>query len=234
MAKFAVIVAAAGRSSRFGGQAAQKKPFVALRGRPVWLHAVEPFVSHIDVAQVVVVVSPDDLDWFQEQFRSELTTMNIQVVPGGQERADSVQNALAVLWPEIEFVAVHDAARPLVTRRGIERVFQAARTTGAAIPAAPIASTVKRAAAGIIAETIPREGLWAAQTPQVFRKQLLMEAYASWGDVVATDEAQLVERTGHPVAIVESSAINLKITSQEDFRIADALLDLLSDDTDEL
>lgn len=226
MARFTVILAAAGRSSRFGNSSL-KKPFVDLKGKAVWLRSMEPFAAHDEVEQVVIVVSPDDLEWFKEKFRPELTSFNVQVVAGGAERADSVQNALKVIKPEIDFVAVHDAARPLVANSSVDEVFAAAKQSGAAIPAAPIRGTVKRVANHSISETVPREGLWEAQTPQVFRKELLIEAYAKRDGFVATDEAQLVERLGHAVSVVECSSMNMKITTQDDLRIAEALLDLL-------
>ena len=225
MPRFAVILPAAGKSSRFG-DSRRKKPFVELKGRPIWLRAIEPFVNHDDVQQLIVVVSPEDLDWFKETFRPNLAFMNVDVVSGGDERVDSVANALDHLQPDIDYVAVHDAARPLVVRKWIDAVFAAAVKSGAAIPAARISSTVKRVANGVITETVPREQLWSAQTPQVFKKDLLRKAFEQ-RQAHATDEAQLVERTGQAVSIVECSPINLKITTQEDFRMAEELLNAL-------
>jgi 2-C-methyl-D-erythritol 4-phosphate cytidylyltransferase len=226
MAKFAVILAAAGRSSRFG-DSRKKKPFVDLKGKAIWLRSVEPFLAHNDVAQAIIVVSPDDLDWFKENFRPKFALMDLELVVGGAERADSVQNALATVASDIDYVAVHDAARPLITHAWVDAIFKAAEETGAAIPASPITSTIKRVENGAISETVLREGLWAAQTPQVFKRQLLIDAYAGRGEFVATDEAQLVERLGHPVSIVETPAMNMKITTQDDLRTAAAILNAL-------
>ncbi|WP_437186655.1 2-C-methyl-D-erythritol 4-phosphate cytidylyltransferase [Planctomicrobium sp. SH668] len=226
MPNFAIILAAAGKSSRFG-DSHRKKPFIDLNGRPIWVRALEPLHSHPDVTQSIVVVSPDDAEWFKEKFRPNLAFMNVDVVCGGSERADSVQNALAHVRPDVDFVAVHDAARPLVGSDDVARVFSAATKSGAAIPGTPIASTIKRVQNGVISETVPREQLWAAQTPQVFSRQLLMEAYAKRDGFVATDEAQLIERIGHPVSVVECSAINFKITTQDDFKMARVLLDAM-------
>jgi 2-C-methyl-D-erythritol 4-phosphate cytidylyltransferase len=144
MAKFAVILPAAGKSTRFKSQK-RKKPFVELKGRAVWLRAAEHFVNRPDVVQTIVVVSPDDLDWFKEKFAPNLAFMNVDIVVGGVERADSVKNGLARVRPEAEFVAVHDAARPLLVPEWIDRVFQGAEKTGAAILAIPVTSTLKRA-----------------------------------------------------------------------------------------
>ena len=227
MGKFAVILPAAGQSTRFKLQK-RKKTFVDLKGRAVWLRSAEHFANREDVLQTLIVVSPDDLDWFKEKFAPNLAFMNVEIVTGGAERADSVRNALARVRPEVEFVAVHDAARPLLVPEWIDRVFQAAEQTGAAILATPVTQTLKRARADqTIEQTVSRAGLWAAQTPQVFRRELLLEAYAQQGNLQPTDEAQLVEQLGHPIALVEGSSLNLKITTDSDFRLAEVALDAL-------
>lgn len=231
--KVAVILPAAGNSSRFGQSsgfghpAAGKKPFVDLKGRPVWLRSVEHFVNRRDVVQTLVVVSPDDIDWFQEKFRPNLAFLDIDVVPGGAERADSVDNALAQLNDEADYIAVHDAARPLLCEEWIDRIFAAAVETGAAIPGVPVASTLKRVdEASCIEQTVSREHLWEAQTPQVFRRELLLEACAA-RQGTATDEASLVEGLGHPVRMVECSRMNFKITRADDLTMAAGVLDVL-------
>ncbi|MBW3539671.1 MAG: 2-C-methyl-D-erythritol 4-phosphate cytidylyltransferase [Planctomycetes bacterium] len=226
MAKFAVILAAAGRSTRFQ-DSKRKKPFADLKGRAVWLRAAELFVGREDVAQTLIAVSPDDLEWFKEKYRPNLAFMDLEVIAGGSERADTVEKALARVRSDIEFVAVHDAARPLLAKEWIDALFEAARQHEAVIPAIRVFSTVKRVVAGKIRETVPREELWLAQTPQVFRRQLLLDAYARRGDAPATDEASLVEALGEPVHVVEGSPMNIKITTQDDFRMAQALLDAL-------
>jgi 2-C-methyl-D-erythritol 4-phosphate cytidylyltransferase len=226
MPRFAVILPAAGRSTRF--QANQrKKPFVELKGRPIWVRAAELFVNRDDVAQTIIAISPDDLDWFKEKFRPNLAFMNVELVTGGAERADTVEKALARVRPDVDFVAVHDAARPLLVPEWIDKLFQAAEKTGAVIPALPITSTVKRVAGDAIRETVDREGLWQAQTPQVFRRQLLLDAYARRGGAAATDEARLVEQLGETVSVIEGWPMNIKITTRDDFRMAEALLDAL-------
>lgn len=227
MARFAVILPAAGKSSRFHLQK-RKKTFVELRGRAVWLRAAELFVNRDDVVQTLVVVSKDDLEWFKEKFAPNLAFMNVEIVEGGAERADSVRNALARVRPEAEFVAVHDAARPLLVAEWIDRVFRAAEKTGAAILATPVTSTLKRGGRDATIEaTVSRAGLWAAQTPQVFRRELLLEAYAQQGSLQPTDEAQLIEQLGRPVTLVEGSPLNIKITTNDDFRLAEAALEAL-------
>ena len=228
MSKFAVIVAAAGRSSRFGSRSPrEKKVFRELKGRPVWLRSVEAFVDRPDVSQIIVVVSPEDIDWFKEKYAPNLGFHDLEIVEGGAERADSVLNALARVQSDIDFVAIHDAARPLVAKQWIDDIFQAAIKYGAAIPATSISSTLKRVAGDSITETVPRDNLFAAQTPQVFRRELILEAYARRGDFDATDESSLVERLGHSVHVVNGSLMNIKITTKEDLKIAEALLGVL-------
>lgn len=226
MPNYAVIFPAAGRSSRFSPQQ-RKKVFVELAGRPVWVRAVEPFLNRDDVVQAIIVVSPDDAAWFREKFQANLAFMNLEIVEGGAERADSVERALAAVRPDVEFVAVHDAARPLIVNEWISRVFSAAAEHGAAILATPVTSTLKRVDQGRILETVPRDRLWAAQTPQVARRDWMMEAFAQRGIFQPTDEAQLLERSGRTVHFVECSPMNLKITSAEDFRMAEHLLNAL-------
>lgn len=227
MAKFAVILPAAGKSTRFALKN-RKKPFLDLKGRAVWLRAAEHFVNRDDVVQTLVVISPEDIDDFKEKFAPNLAFMNIEIVPGGAERGDSVRNALARVRADADYVAVHDAARPLLVKEWVDEIFQAAEKTGAAIPAIPVTSTLKRVGPDQqIVDTVSREGLWQAQTPQVFRRDWLLEAYAQQGNLQPTDEAQLVEQLGKPITIVEGSPLNMKITSQADFRLAEVALDAL-------
>ncbi|HEX4129348.1 MAG TPA: 2-C-methyl-D-erythritol 4-phosphate cytidylyltransferase [Pirellulales bacterium] len=224
MAKFAVILPAAGRSSRFRDKH-YKKPFAPLANKAVWLHSAERFLNRQDVKQVLVVVSPEDREEFDSKFAANVMILGIEVAAGGKERADSIENALARVKPEIEFVAVHDAARPLIADEWITRVFEAAERSEAAILAVPVGGTLKRVGGDqSIHETVPREGLWEAQTPQVFRRKLLMDAYAARKGFNATDDAQLVERLGRKVTVVTGSPINLKITTQEDLRLAEQAL----------
>jgi 2-C-methyl-D-erythritol 4-phosphate cytidylyltransferase len=227
MAKFAVIMPAAGRSSRFKDDY-YKKPFVPLAGRAVWLHSAERFLQRGDVMQVLVVIAPEDREAFNFKFGSNVAILGIDVVPGGAERFDSVAAALARVKPEADFVCVHDAARPCLAEAWIDEVFRAAEKSGAAILAVPVSNTLKRVGRDRkIEATVPRENLWEAQTPQVFGRQVLMDAYARRGDFSPTDDAQLVERLGHAVTVVPGSPVNLKITTKEDLRLAEHALKAL-------
>lgn len=226
MSTFAVILPAAGKSSRFKDPH-YKKPFVPLDNRAVWLHSAERFVNRDDVKQLIVVIAPEDREEFQAKFAANTAILGIEVVEGGSQRSDSVAHALARVRPDIDFVAIHDAARPCLANEWIDKVFAAAEKSGAAMLAIPVRGTLKRVRAGVIVETVDRQDLWEAQTPQVFRRDWLVEAYAQRGELAATDDASLIERIGHRVTIVEGSPINLKVTTKEDLRLAQQALKAL-------
>lgn len=228
MPKFAVVIPAAGSSSRMTGFQ-KKKPFLDLKGRPVWVRTVEHFMGRTDVCQVVLVVAPDDLAWFRESYRPNLAFMDVQLTAGGACRAESVRNGLQVLTPDAEYVAVHDAARPLLTTAWIDSVFSAAIQHKAAIPGLRITSTIKRVnASGMITETVDRTGLVQAQTPQVFERSTLERSFAICKRLAdVTDEASLVEATGHPVHVVDGWPMNIKLTTAEDLRLAELYLNAL-------
>ena len=225
MPRFAVILPAAGHSSRFGDR--EKKPFTNLDGRAVWLRTAELFVTRKDVCQCIIVIAPDDRELFRQRYSANLAFLDIQVADGGGERFESVHNALALLREEAELVAIHDAVRPCVTVESIDAVFARAAQAGAALLASPVHDTVKRVdSQKQVQATLPRQGLWLAQTPQVFRRDWLLAAYADRGRLGkdVTDDAQLVEAAGHPVHVVEGPSSNLKITAQSDLMLAKAIL----------
>lgn len=177
---------------------------------------------------MLVVIAPEDREDFNFKFGSNVAILGIDVVPGGAERFDSVAAALARVKPEADFVCIHDAARPCLADAWIDEVFRAAEKSGAAILAIPVSNTLKRVGRDRkIEETVARDCLWEAQTPQVFRRQLLLDGYARRGDFPATDNAQVVERIGHAVTVVPGSPINLKITTKEDLRLAEHALKAL-------
>lgn len=225
MAKFAVLLPAAGRSSRFRDN--EKKPFATLDGRAVWLRTAEQFVTRDDVAQCLLILAPDDMEKFKTRYAANIAFMSVKLVAGGRERFESVANALALVNDDVEFIAVHDSVRPCVTPEQIAAVFAAAKTHGAALLASPITETLKRGNdQHQVVETVDRQGLWAAQTPQVFRRDWLQDAYARRGGFqgAITDDAQLVEAAGHKVRIVESAPTNIKITTKDDLFLAAAIL----------
>ena len=177
MATVAVILPAAGRSSRFRDK--EKKPFINLDGRAVWLRTVEHFINRPEVVQCIIIIAPDDQEMFRLRFGANLAFLNVQIADGGAERFESVANALALVKPDVDLVAIHDAVRPCITEALITSVFAKAEKTGAALLALPVSETVKQVNDQQQVEaTVARKGLWLAQTPQVFRRQLLVDAYA--------------------------------------------------------
>lgn len=226
MAKFSVILAAAGKSSRFGESHA-KKPFVRLGGKPIWLHSADLFFNRPEVGQLIVVVAPEDREFFIANFKEDIDSLKIDIAIGGHERADSIQNALASVCPQCDYVVIHDAARPCIDNPLIDTLFTAAHQDGAIIPAIPVHSTIKRSEDGSLVDaTVDRSKLYLAQTPQVFDRLLIQSLYENRGDLQPTDEAQLAELQGHPVRLVPGSPLNIKITTRQDMELATAILKL--------
>lgn len=226
MSKFAVILPAAGRSSRFGDPK-HKKIYIELEGRAVWLRAIEPFVNRDDVEQIIVAIAQEDRDMFERRYRASVAFLNIEVIEGGAERSDTIALALDRVNSNCDYIAIHDAARPCLTTELVDAVFNAARKHGAALPATPITDTIKREGdKGFTRQTVSREGLFLAQTPQVFRREWLLDAYRERENLGSgvTDDTQLVEALGHRCAIVLSSPMNLKITTRDDLRLAGTIL----------
>ena len=228
MSQFAVILPAAGRSSRFHDR--RKKQFTELDGRAVWVRTAELFISRDDVCQTILAVAPEDREEFSQRFGANLAFMGVEVVDGGAERVDSVMRALEKVRDSVELVAIHDAVRPCLMREDIDKVFEAAQKTGAAVLATPVRDTLKKGAPdGTVMETVSRERLWAVQTPQVFRRDILLKAYANRARAgkSITDDSQLVEATGTKVTLVEGPVTNIKITTKRDLILAKAILEAL-------
>jgi 2-C-methyl-D-erythritol 4-phosphate cytidylyltransferase len=224
MKDVAVILAAAGRSSRFNDPY-QKKVYASVHGKPVWQYSAQLFSDHLRIAQIIMTISPEDKEMVQEKFAGNLTMLGIEVVLGGEERCDSVRNALARIRPEIRWVAIHDAARPCLSKQSLNQVIEEATKHGAAILATPIRSTVKKVDPNSkqIVETVSRDGLWQAQTPQVFRLEDLKRGYSALKGK-PTDDASVIEKLGIPIRVVEGSETNMKITTKDDLRTVEGLL----------
>lgn len=218
-----MVVLAAGRGERLGGETA--KQYQLIGGVPMVVRALRPFTSHPEVAQVVLVLPAEDAGK-PPSFLSVISPLS--VVAGGEHRGDSVRAGLAALRPECTVVLVHDAARPFVDQEVIARVIAVARKGEGAVPAVPLTDTLKEATPGdptLVARTRPRASLWRAQTPQGFPRAALEKAHAHairCGHR-ATDDAALVEATGVPVRLVPDSARNLKVTTPEDLALAELL-----------
>jgi 2-C-methyl-D-erythritol 4-phosphate cytidylyltransferase len=218
-----VVVVAAGRGTRLGGET--PKQFQPIGGVPMVLRAVRPFAAHPDVARVALVLPAADAAHPPEFLRG-LAGSGLVVVAGGAERADSVAAGLRALGPECTTVLVHDAARPFVERPVIDAVIAHARAGEGAVAAVRVSDTLKEASAHDatrVGRTVPRDGLWRAQTPQGFPRAVLERAYAARGGAAPTDDAALVERIGVPVRLVPDSPRNLKITTADDLALAELL-----------
>ena len=214
------ILLCAGAGSRLGADL--PKALVPLAGRPLFAWSLEAF-ERCDDVDSLVVVGP------VRQLRDLLSASGLSPrkvvawVEGGAERQHSVAKGLAAMPPECELVAVHDSARALVTPQLISRCVAEARAHGGAIAAIPVADTLKQVEATQIRATVPRAGLWAAQTPQVFRRAWLDEAHAVAREA-ATDDAAIIEALGHAVRVVESESPNPKITTSADLALVERWL----------
>ena len=233
--KVAVILPAAGLGTRMGKGTAEKagtsrKQFMLLDGSPILMHTVRKFIASPRVGVIVIAVRAEDTEWVREILAAEFETGRVRVVEGGNSRQESVQNALSSLGPEYELVAVHDAVRPFIDLDTIHKVFDEAAETGAAIVGVPAIDTVKQVTRGTthvrVRATLPREKLVMAQTPQVFRYDLLVRAFetARQDNFVATDESSMVERLDVEVSVVPGSDRNIKITKPTDMELAHLFL----------
>jgi 2-C-methyl-D-erythritol 4-phosphate cytidylyltransferase len=221
MKDVAVILPAAGSGKRFGST--ENKIFQPLAGRPIFLRTCDAFARRDDVAIILLVASPSDMPRLEDRFGPELETLGVRIVAGGPVRTESVRNALDHVPPQAALTAVHDAVRPCVAQPWLDAVFDEARATGAAMLAWPEHATLKYVdESGVIRRTVDRSNIWQAQTPQVFRTDWLIEAYAAASEA-ATDDAGLVEAAGHHVRVVTGDPRNLKITTPADLVLAEAL-----------
>lgn len=217
-----VAIPAAGSGLRMGGV---RKPFLELLGEPLLLWSLRPFLAHPQVTAVAVALAAPELAeppaWLRE------VDPRVRLVQGGATRGESVRAALEALPPEVEVVAVHDAARPLVTREILDACLAEVAPGRGAVAGWPAVDTLKEVdEGGVIVATPPRERIWHAHTPQVFPRDLLVEAYreAARLGIGDTDDAALVERMGGTVVMVPGSALNLKVTRAGDLALAEHLL----------
>jgi len=221
----AAIIVAAGSGTRFGSP---DKVLLRLAGRPMIAYALDAAERSASITAIVVVAGAHTMPAIAALIGEGHWRKVRRIVLGGERRQDSVEAGLAALDPEIDIVAVHDAARPLVSPHLFDTCIVAARAHGAAIAALPLTDTLKRVHDRLITATIPRDETWAAQTPQAARRDLLVRAYAAAhrDGLAVTDEAGLLEAVGIAVAVVEGPSTNIKITRPEDLPLAEALLAL--------
>jgi 2-C-methyl-D-erythritol 4-phosphate cytidylyltransferase / 2-C-methyl-D-erythritol 2,4-cyclodiphosphate synthase len=225
------IIPAAGSGARFGGE--RPKQFVEIGGVPIIIHTLRRFDACQDIDAIIVALQPAETASFNALLQSYVLHKPIRVVTGGAERSESILNALAAAgeW-QPELIAVHDAVRPFVTPAQISTVLARARETGAAILALPSTDTIKEVENGLIKRTIDRRRLYRAQTPQAFRYELLLRANEEARargllTAMATDDSLLLEQLGLPVAVVEGSERNIKITTPDDLSQAGWISELM-------
>ncbi len=247
--KIAVIIPAAGKSIRYGNR---DKLAEDIAGRPLLIRTVEFFTKREETTQIIVVGPSDDFEAFKDRFGPSLSFHGVLIIRGGIERSDSVRNALEHIDPQVDRVAVHDAARPALTNVLFDQLLLASRQVDAVAPALPITGTVKRTSAEKqtigdeediadsifgdasrstvdlfkVEETIDRKGLWELQTPQIFSVPLLKRAYAQLDAPSVTDDAQLVELLGEVVHLLGGESRNIKVTTTGDLFLVKAILNV--------
>ncbi len=222
----AAVIAAAGAGLRMGG--ATRKQYLILEGKPVLVRSVALFMGHKDIDEVVVVVPSGDSEAVMQLIKPFYPPGSYKLVTGGESRQLSIKNGLSAVSSEAELVCIHDAARPLASRRLLESLLEAAFLYGAAVPVIKLNDTAKEVdREGFIVSTPSRDNLRLVQTPQVFRRNIIMSAYenAFINNLEATDDAALVECLGKPVATVAGDPVNLKITSSRDLALANLWLE---------
>ena len=218
-----VIIVAAGSSQRMGFD----KLLALLGDRPVLAHTIDAFERTESVNEIILMARPERVSEFEELVRQNVFRKVRHVISGGERRQDSVRAGLERVSAETTFIAVHDAARPLVTPEQIERVFALARAHGGAALAEPITSTLKRADENrVVTGGVPRENLYTMQTPQIFARDLLDRAYAAVAanKLSVTDEVSAVEHLGEKVVLLPNEEWNIKITYPRDLLLAQAAL----------
>jgi 2-C-methyl-D-erythritol 4-phosphate cytidylyltransferase len=225
--KTIALIVAGGKSERFGGPV--PKQYRELVGKPMLSWTISKFERASSIAQIVVVVGEEYLLHTSEKIVDPFGFSKvIKIVIGGETRTESVLRGLESLPISTQFVAIHDAARPLVSVDDIDRVVCVAESSRAAILAAPVADTIKRVRGDYVIATLDRPGLYQAQTPQVFQYDLIMQAHRDHQEeeegISVTDDASLIEKRGFKVQVVEPSTPNFKITTADDLFLAEAIL----------
>ncbi len=245
--KLAVLIPAGGASTRFG---AKDKLSEDVGGRPLLLRTVEFFTKREDVTEIIVAGPADNFESFKERFGPSLAFHGVKIIVGGKTRGASVRNALNRVSDSIDFVAVHDAARPALTENLFDDLLLACSEYDAVVPALPLHGTIKRAEsttqkiteddavvesilgassqpsveASKVLETIDRTNLWEMQTPQIFTLSLLKRGYEKDSALHCTDDAQVIENLGEPVYLIKGDSRNIKVTTKEDYRLVKAIL----------
>lgn len=222
--KAAAVIVAGGKGLRMGSSV--PKQMMPVNGKPIILRTLEPFIRCPEIAEIVIVASPSIIADFTALLDNEDIEAPVIVVSGGSERQQSVMNGLAAVSEDIDVVAIHDAVRPFITAALISECVHTAHEKGAATVMRRCKETVKAVEDGCIVETVDRSRLWVAQTPQAFRRKLILESHrkAAADGFVATDDCMVVEYCGHTVRVIEGNDSNIKITTPTDLLIAEEIL----------
>ena len=224
MDKVSAIILAAGSGSRFG----EKKQFKELNGKPIWFYSLNTFIQSESVDELILVIPNDSLETLKQSqvFTSLNKTNNIKLVSGGESRKDSVFNGLKVVKKAIDIVCIHDAARPFIKASYIKHSVEACSEFDGAIIAIPSVDTVKKVDKQIIKNTIDRESLWMAQTPQTFKKDKLLYAIKNSSHLNITDESMLMEEANFKIKLIEGDQSNFKITNEIDWELAKVMVEV--------
>lgn len=216
-----VVIPAAGLGKRMGTK--ESKQFLLLHQRPIILHTIDVFAKHPEIDEIIIVVQESEVKRIQSLIDNEDYQKKIRITVGGRERQESVYRGLQHVTSDL--VLVHDAVRPFVTQKSITRLILAIKEHDAATLAVPMKDTVKKVVEQCVVRTLDREMLWSVQTPQGFRRELLLEAHlvANENSTIATDDSSLVEQLGINVHVVNGEYTNIKITTPEDLIFAEAI-----------
>lgn len=229
--KVEAIVPAAGLGLRMNTcLAGMPKPLVKIAGKPILIYTLGALSESKSIKRIILAVNKEYLDKFREVLKRFPVKKRIDLVIGGASRRESVENCLKTIDSATDIILVHDAARPFVSKDLIDRLLKEAKVSSAVISGVPVKATVKQVTgcrlqvAGVFVEkTLDRDNLWEIQTPQVFRRELLLEAYKKYRNMAVTDDASLVEKLGVKVKVVRGSYFNIKITTPEDLVFARAI-----------
>lgn len=226
MNKVAAVIVAGGSGSRMGTKV--KKQYLKLKDKEILVHTVERFSTITMIEEIIVVTGQEDIEYVTKLLKEDYKLEKVKkVVAGGKERQDSCYNGIQSVSNHIDYIMIHDGARPLISKKCILDSIEKVKEHKACIVAVPVKDTIKQADdAGKVIHTPKRETLWSVQTPQTFERNLIIQAYeaACNNHIIATDDSMIVEAMGHPVYIVQGEYTNIKITTPEDLLLAERLL----------
>jgi len=229
--RLTAIVLAAGKGVRF--ESATPKPLVNIGGKPLIIYSLQVLSSHRDIRDIILVCNKYNKEEIAGAIKRYRLRKIKKLIFGGRRRQDSVLRGLEAIDSPADFVLIHDGVRPFIDRKTVSNVINAAYRSGAAIAGVPVKATIKKVKKSpchhvtmspVVEKTLKREELWEIQTPQVFRRDLILDAYRRCGNIDVTDDAMLVEKLGRKVRVIQGSYHNIKITTPEDLVIAQAIL----------